>query len=349
MKRVISCLLVFVLCVSILSSCKPDAKNSEKDDHSLDISFADAFRDSELSQGYVTSDTIAFYKVGKKQPQIDCVEIEKVISSVKNSGNLPRSKYYEQFMDKKMDMVLTAIDYCMANGYSRFVLPSTQVVGNDLTDNFFYLQECFHFNNSNRMIGQTRKSVVLEDGKTLNYVLVTIPSLEQFDMENYNKAIKKAREIVGSVPKGYSQAETATYLYSYITNNVRFYQDEYYESDWNLAYDALINNNTVCAGYAEALYLLYNLAGIDCIIINGYLDGGGSDDWHAWNIAQIDGKYYLFDSTWDEGRSPEEYKYFGLSQDAMQKLYPRNTTSAIEKAIPECSDILKPVLSAVYN
>ena len=70
------------------------------------------------------------------------------------------------------------------------------------------------------------------------------------------------------------------------------------------AYSALVNGDTVCAGYARAFQYLMQQLGIPCYYCTGY-----SGEAHAWNIAQIDGEYYNVDVTWDD-TDPATVDYF---------------------------------------
>ncbi|MCM1562016.1 MAG: hypothetical protein NC079_00215 [Clostridium sp.] len=70
------------------------------------------------------------------------------------------------------------------------------------------------------------------------------------------------------------------------------------------AYSALVNGNTVCAGYARAFQYLMQQLGIPCYYCVGY---SGED--HAWNIVAIDGGYRNVDVTWDD-TNPSTYDYF---------------------------------------
>ena len=54
------------------------------------------------------------------------------------------------------------------------------------------------------------------------------------------------------------------------------------------AYAAMINKTAVCQGYASLLYRLLLECGVDCRVVTGYGNGGR----HAWNIVEVDGKYY---------------------------------------------------------
>ena len=68
-------------------------------------------------------------------------------------------------------------------------------------------------------------------------------------------------------------------------------ENDYYglETDgkeWNLLYDTLIGGKTVCAGYAEALYYMCSYAGIECLLVGGWMND--FYERHAWNIIRID-------------------------------------------------------------
>ena len=60
------------------------------------------------------------------------------------------------------------------------------------------------------------------------------------------------------------------------------------------AYGILINNVGVCAGYADAFKLLAEEAGLEAIVVTGYLEGILP---HAWNRVNIDGHWHTVDVT----------------------------------------------------
>ena|GEM_PF-3151060 len=62
------------------------------------------------------------------------------------------------------------------------------------------------------------------------------------------------------------------------------------------AYGALIVRTTVCVGYTHAMSLLLRNAGIDCIAVGGYADGGS----HMWNLVKLDDSWYHVDATWND-------------------------------------------------
>ena len=60
-------------------------------------------------------------------------------------------------------------------------------------------------------------------------------------------------------------------------------------------------NTAVCDGYSLAYQYLLTQCGIDAVVVNGM---AGSDKnslgGHAWNVVNLDGKWYEVDTTWDD-------------------------------------------------
>ena len=113
-------------------------------------------------------------------------------------------------------------------------------------------------------------------------------------------------------------------VYDYICSNVTYDNENLNDSTYTLKYTtyaALINGTAVCQGYASLLYRLLRELDLGVRVATGY-GGMASEDVsnyyenHAWNIAQIDSKWYYADSTWDAGFSDEvaqgtySYQYF---------------------------------------
>lgn len=70
------------------------------------------------------------------------------------------------------------------------------------------------------------------------------------------------------------------------------------------AYSALVNGETVCAGYARAFQYLLQQLGIPCYYCTGY-----AEERHAWNIVALDDGYYHVDVTWDDAANGS-YDFF---------------------------------------
>lgn len=75
--------------------------------------------------------------------------------------------------------------------------------------------------------------------------------------------------------------------YNFMTVDVDFY-------DSFTAYGVLVDGVGVCASYSAAFKLLADAAGLDSIVVTGYLDGSVP---HAWNKVRIDDNWYIVDAT----------------------------------------------------
>ena len=70
------------------------------------------------------------------------------------------------------------------------------------------------------------------------------------------------------------------------------------------AYSALVNKQSVCAGYARAFQYIMQRLGVPCYYCMGVSEGD-----HAWNIIKLGGRYYNVDVTWDD-TNPSTYDYY---------------------------------------
>lgn len=86
------------------------------------------------------------------------------------------------------------------------------------------------------------------------------------------------------------------------------------------AVGALLQGTATCEGYAQALSLLYRMAGIPCGVVKGMGTESltGRQTAHAWNIMYLGG-YSLIDATWNDqdGAGLNTHWYFGLSDEQM--------------------------------
>ena len=141
---------------------------------------------------------------------------------------------------------------------------------------------------------------------TLTYMMEYGTDAEQ--EAEMDTAVAKLLNQLNPTGSDYNKIRT---VYDYMTANITYDYDNLNDSSYFLkhtAYAALIHKTAVCQGYAVLLYRLALEMGIDCRVITGTSHGEG----HAWNIVELDNKYYNLDSTWDAGAP--EYTYFLKSQ-----------------------------------
>ena len=99
-------------------------------------------------------------------------------------------------------------------------------------------------------------------------------------------------------------------IYAYVYDHVSYYTPHRRKPDYHLAttaYSALFKHSAVCQGYCVLMYRLLRECGVSTRIIagTGYLDDW--EEYHSWNIVEIDGKYYNLDVTWDKTLETTDY------------------------------------------
>lgn len=142
--------------------------------------------------------------------------------------------------------------------------------------------------------------------QTINYSLSYHSTKEQDDL-----AKEKANRIIEYLElDSKSDYQKILEIYNFIAQNVEYDLDRKDDNSTEIehsAYATLCERKAVCQGYALSLYRLMLLAGIDCRIVTGKLNG---ED-HAWNIVRLNGKYYYLDATMD--RMADFYRLFLVS------------------------------------
>lgn len=87
----------------------------------------------------------------------------------------------------------------------------------------------------------------------------------------------------------------------------------------NNAYSGLSSGKTMCVGFAEIFYKMALEAGLNTHIV--------SNDNHAWNVVQVDGKWYDIDITYDANAN--NYNYF-LVKEIPNREYDDTTKNRLE-------------------
>ena len=308
-----------------------------------EISWAKAFRTKQVPEGSVDAEHVAFlHRNGDGTMTVDNVPLEELRD--KQPARLPRTRYFEQFIpDALVEELMPAVDYAMANGYSRLCIPTARFTYGDINAVSRYLLQTYSVNCDN--IGALNISSFPRDaGEPLTFVLITIGGMEKGQLiDQYREAVAAAEAIVDGMPEELDAWGKMLYLYRWLTDNVRYDDNDYYlTQNWCLLYDALIRHSTVCAGYTEALYVLANLAGIDCFCVEGFVNTAEQSLGHIWNVAKLEGTYYQFDATWDEGLCPAEYRFFGVSSTYMLEHHTKYLVAFSEEYLPPCPASLLP-------
>ena len=145
-----------------------------------------------------------------------------------------------------------------------------------------------------------------------------IPEYKDFIMNNFNLAddigfinqyVKsQVKKIVAeNITPDMNDMQKVRILHDWVCNNTS-YSPTGQESHNDAA--ILMNDTTVCEGYSRLCNLLYHEAGLETYYVTGVN--------HAWNIVNIDGRYFHVDSTWDDSNDEINYKWFCKSDSEMK-------------------------------
>ena len=148
-------------------------------------------------------------------------------------------------------------------------------------------------------------------GVTLKYTMSATQKASA--QKEFNKAVDKLLEgLDGSM----NQFDLEKILHDRLVLAIT-YKDGTHAHD---AYGAIVKHTAVCDGYARAFQLLCRKVGIRAIIAEGESDnpGSGNNVGHAWNVVQINGKFYHVDVTWDDAGEPDDehgihYAWFNIT------------------------------------
>lgn len=122
---------------------------------------------------------------------------------------------------------------------------------------------------------------------------------------------KQLKKLQNQVTESEYLYETEKSIHDVLCDSIR-YGDETLISDssdkkyYQTIYGALINGETVCAGYTKLYVALCNYFNIDCIAVNSKS--------HAWNMVRYGDNWYHVDVTWDESTKSEQFFHLTTRQ-----------------------------------
>lgn len=144
---------------------------------------------------------------------------------------------------------------------------------------------------------------------TLNNILYVEYDFDaETTAQKQQEIIDKANEVVAEIitddmtdwEKGYAinqyLCENAEYDYDALENAEQY---DFYDVDEDFydsftAYGCLVKGVGVCASYSADYKVLADAAGLESIVVTGYLEGATP---HAWNKVKINGNWHIVDST----------------------------------------------------
>ena len=149
-----------------------------------------------------------------------------------------------------------------------------------------------------------------------------------FSASSVDKAVSNLENIKSGIIRN-ATGDTVNKIkkvHDYLVDNLEY--DSTFENDniYNM-YGALVNNLTVCEGYAKAFKSIMDDLEIPCVVVCGYAQNSkGETENHAWNYVMIDNEWYAIDTTWDDpiiigggvASKESKYKYFLRGSEYME-------------------------------
>lgn len=146
--------------------------------------------------------------------------------------------------------------------------------------------------------------------------------------ENYQEAKQKfearAQEIIAQTQQFSQMDDKEKVVHDELVESVSYQADAEMGQS---AYSALVNGESVCAGYARAFQYIMQQLGVP-----SYYCTGKSGEEHAWNIIKLGGKYYNVDVTWDD-TDPSTYDYYNKTDSEYAATHVRTGLSV---KLPAC-------------
>ncbi|MCR5692221.1 MAG: lasso peptide biosynthesis protein [Eubacterium sp.] len=142
---------------------------------------------------------------------------------------------------------------------------------------------------------------------------------------------KQAEKIQASCQTNYQRIWQT---YCYIAKTVKY---DHRKNPYYSAWGGLVKGKTVCNGYALICYRLLNQMGIPCRFVTGKIKDGKKWYLHAWNIVEIDGKWYNLDSCQDDWGKKPYTDYFLKTDKYFSKDHKRDSfyrTKSFKKKYP---------------
>ncbi|MCE6115272.1 MAG6410 family transglutaminase-related lipoprotein [Mycoplasmopsis agalactiae] len=127
-----------------------------------------------------------------------------------------------------------------------------------------------------------------------------IVSVNNEDQDRKERELKEAKEAAKKIVADWQNLTTLEKIikaHEWLTSNVKYTDTGDIWKDQS-AHSALVFKNAVCTGYANGFNMLMQELGIPSIMMTGNIASWRSTK-HAWNLVEIDGKWYHVDTTSD--------------------------------------------------
>lgn len=136
----------------------------------------------------------------------------------------------------------------------------------------------------------------------------------------YKQICEKIENEIPLAGKNLSDYQKVLYVHKYLVSNISYDYTFNNDTSYNIL-GPVINHSGVCEGISKYSKMIFDLLGINCIVVNGTLDEKGNKVPHCWNILEVDNRFSHFDFTSDICLSDknERYDYVGLNDGSIRR------------------------------
>lgn len=167
----------------------------------------------------------------------------------------------------------------------------------------YYMTIIFMFQNPQYYFLHNSLSWNVDENEVILFSYDQFAEGEQRQIESQN-FMKKIEDLEKEIPQDASEYNRAKKIHDLVCQKVKYVAGPYDQT----AYSAVMQDETVCAGYAKMYSILCNGADLEVC--------GVTSTCHAWNKVKIDGNWYNVDTTWDDTKNIR-YTYFLVSDNTV--------------------------------
>ena len=359
--RILCAVLVFAVLLAVSACGKAPKESTEAPTTEAASSGAPTEQATEASESSAESAALSgpedlregmillYRQEGLKEKRGDLMSLAEV-EAAWHDGLFPRTLYYEgMFAKEEEQRLLHLMDYCLGNGYQGFSLPDGIVSTADFDVwQRYALPYMYHIEDGSVLCLEGQSA----EGASLSFTTVWYSLKKEGEMDKFSEGLAAVRELAAKAPEGADEFDLLVWTMNSLAERIVYGdRDSYYYTDGYQLYDAMIKGVTVCTGYSDAMYYLCNLIGVDCLYVQGTAysqtrDGGL--DGHAWNLARIGDRYYVFDLTGYDNAAQVQLPVpilFALSEETMYATAGNKPTEhyADEEVMPVCDRNFDPV------
>ena len=151
--------------------------------------------------------------------------------------------------------------------------------------------------------------------------------------EQFYEAYDLAQNIANQLNYG-TDYEKAARAYEWVCSNISYDNDNHKAS----MYSALKYGETICTGYAQSFFQICEDMGINCKIVYSKT--------HAYNLIQLDGEWYIADTTQDAEHDKWDYNcmFVGTNNEYLQRINDGRYGDNIYEDIPVSGDDYVPYI-----